>query len=198
MFDLIVVNECHRSSRCSMSALTSRRWPTRWTFDFDVFRIRTKLGECGGTIPAKTVVPIRDHRTRRQVMRPRRSRLPHAPGQHGAHLDRQHRDPAMTTPRRALGSPTAGKHGTQIDWRRIRPAAWAGQREQRSATMDRRTRHRSGDRAGVATAMITGGTMSTPLLSHHRRVRPQTRRSVWLFCGLSQTQGQRSRTFVRY
>lgn len=34
--------------------------------DFDVFRIRTELGERGGTIPAETVVPMRDRRTRRQ------------------------------------------------------------------------------------------------------------------------------------
>ncbi|MFW6641405.1 DEAD/DEAH box helicase family protein [Nocardiopsis algeriensis] len=34
--------------------------------DFDVFRIRTELGEKGGTIPADTVVPVKDRRTRRQ------------------------------------------------------------------------------------------------------------------------------------
>ena len=32
--------------------------------DFDVYRIRTEIGEQGGTIPAGTVVPIRDRTTR--------------------------------------------------------------------------------------------------------------------------------------
>lgn len=34
--------------------------------DFDVFRIRTELGEQGGSIKAETVVPIKDRKTRRQ------------------------------------------------------------------------------------------------------------------------------------
>lgn len=34
--------------------------------DFDVFRIRTELGERGGSIPAETVVPMRERRTRRE------------------------------------------------------------------------------------------------------------------------------------
>ncbi|WP_160050929.1 DEAD/DEAH box helicase family protein [Nocardiopsis sp. FR4] len=34
--------------------------------DFDVFRIRTELGEQGGSIPAETVVPVKDRKTRRQ------------------------------------------------------------------------------------------------------------------------------------
>jgi type I restriction enzyme R subunit len=34
--------------------------------DFNVYRIRTELGEQGGTIPAGIVVPMRDRRTRRQ------------------------------------------------------------------------------------------------------------------------------------
>ncbi len=34
--------------------------------DFDVYRIRTELGERGGTIPAETVVPVRDRHTRRE------------------------------------------------------------------------------------------------------------------------------------
>lgn len=34
--------------------------------DFDVYRIRTELGERGGTIPADTVVPVRNRQTRRQ------------------------------------------------------------------------------------------------------------------------------------
>lgn len=34
--------------------------------DFDVFRIRTELGEHGGSIKAETVVPIKDRKTRRQ------------------------------------------------------------------------------------------------------------------------------------
>lgn len=34
--------------------------------DFDVFRIRTELGENGGTIPAETVVPMRERKTRRE------------------------------------------------------------------------------------------------------------------------------------
>ncbi|MFE6446853.1 DEAD/DEAH box helicase family protein [Nocardiopsis dassonvillei] len=34
--------------------------------DFDVFRIRTELGERGGSIPAETVVPVKDRKTRRQ------------------------------------------------------------------------------------------------------------------------------------
>ncbi|MFE9244964.1 DEAD/DEAH box helicase family protein [Nocardiopsis sp. NPDC006938] len=37
--------------------------------DFDVFRIRTDLGERGGSIPAETVVPVKDRRTRQQRYR---------------------------------------------------------------------------------------------------------------------------------
>jgi hypothetical protein len=37
--------------------------------------------------------------------------------------------------------------------------------------------NRCGDRAGVGTVMITSGVVSAPLLPHHRRVIPQTRRN---------------------
>lgn len=96
-FDLIVVDECHRSVYgrwrgvleyfdAHLIGLTAT--PVAITFgffqelvseytyqqavadgvnvDFDVYRIRTELGEQGGTIPADTVVPVRDRRTRRQ------------------------------------------------------------------------------------------------------------------------------------
>ncbi len=96
-FDLIVVDECHRSIYgrwrqvleyfdAHVVGLTAtpvaqtfgffQSLVSEYTFqqavgdgvnvDFDVFRIRTELGERGGTIPAETVVPMRDRRTRRQ------------------------------------------------------------------------------------------------------------------------------------
>jgi type I restriction enzyme, R subunit len=97
-FDLIVVDECHRSIYgkwrsvleyfdAPVVGLTAT--PVAQTFgyfngnlvseytypeavadgvnvDFNVYRIRTELGEQGGTIPAGIVVPKRDRRTRRQ------------------------------------------------------------------------------------------------------------------------------------
>jgi type I restriction enzyme R subunit len=97
-FDLIVVDECHRSIYgkwravleyfdANLVGLTAT--PVKQTFgfffqnlvseypyeqavadgvnvDFDVFRIRTELGENGGTIPAETVVPMRERKTRRE------------------------------------------------------------------------------------------------------------------------------------
>lgn len=96
-FDLIVVDECHRSIYgkwrdvlkyfdAHLVGLTAT--PVALTFgffselvseytyqqavadgvnvDFDVYRIRTELGERGGTIPAETVVPVRDRQTRRE------------------------------------------------------------------------------------------------------------------------------------
>ncbi|MFC7637524.1 DEAD/DEAH box helicase family protein [Streptomyces thermogriseus] len=97
-FDLIVVDECHRSIYGKWRAVLEyfdahlvglTATPVKQTFgfffqnlvseypyeqavadgvnvDFDVFRIRTELGENGGTIPAETVVPIRERRTRRE------------------------------------------------------------------------------------------------------------------------------------
>jgi type I restriction enzyme R subunit len=97
-FDLIVVDECHRSIYGKWRAVLEyfdahlvglTATPVAQTFgfffqnlvseypyeqavadgvnvDFDVFRIRTELGENGGTIPAETVVPIRERKTRRE------------------------------------------------------------------------------------------------------------------------------------
>ena len=96
-FDLIVVDECHRSIYgrwrqvleyfdAHVVGLTAtpvaqtvgffHALVSEYTYqqavadgvnvDFDVVRIRTELGERGGTIPAETVVPMRDRRTRRQ------------------------------------------------------------------------------------------------------------------------------------
>lgn len=97
-FDLIVVDECHRSIYGKWRAVLEyfdahlvglTATPVAQTFgfffqnlvseypyeqavadgvnvDFDVFRIRTELGEKGGTIPAETVVPMRERKTRRE------------------------------------------------------------------------------------------------------------------------------------
>ncbi|CAL9519818.1 DEAD/DEAH box helicase family protein [Streptomyces sp. enrichment culture] len=97
-FDLIVVDECHRSIYGKWRAVLEyfdahlvglTATPVKQTFgfffqnlvseypyeqavadgvnvDFDVFRIRTELGENGGTIPAETVVPVRERKTRRE------------------------------------------------------------------------------------------------------------------------------------
>ncbi|WP_181398435.1 DEAD/DEAH box helicase family protein [Streptomyces araujoniae] len=97
-FDLIVVDECHRSIYGKWRAVLEyfdahlvglTATPVMQTFgfffqnlvseypyeqavadgvnvDFDVFRIRTELGENGGTIPAETVVPMRERKTRRE------------------------------------------------------------------------------------------------------------------------------------
>lgn len=97
-FDLIVVDECHRSIYGKWRAVLEyfdahlvglSATPVAQTFgfffqnlvsdypyeqavadgvnvDFDVFRIRTELGENGGTIPAETVVPMRERKTRRE------------------------------------------------------------------------------------------------------------------------------------
>jgi type I restriction enzyme R subunit len=97
-FDLIVVDECHRSIYGRWRAVLDyfdapiiglTATPTKQTlgfFDqnlvseytyeesvidgvnvpFDVYRIRTEITEQGGTIDAKTVVPIRDRKTRAQ------------------------------------------------------------------------------------------------------------------------------------
>lgn len=97
-FDLIVVDECHRSIYGKWRAVLEyfdahlvglTATPVKQTFgfffqnlvseypyeqavadgvnvDFDVFRIRTELGENGGTIPAETVVPMRERKTRRE------------------------------------------------------------------------------------------------------------------------------------
>ena len=96
-FDLIVVDECHRSIYGTWRAVleyfdahligltatpiaqTFGFFPTlvsEYTYpesvgdgvnvDFDVYRIRTKLGEQGATISAGTLVPMRDRPTRRQ------------------------------------------------------------------------------------------------------------------------------------
>jgi type I restriction enzyme R subunit len=97
-FDVIVVDECHRSIYGRWRAVLEyfdahvvglTATPVAQTFgffhqnlvseytyeqavadgvnvDFDVYRIRTEIGEQGGTIPAETVVPIRDRRTRRE------------------------------------------------------------------------------------------------------------------------------------
>ncbi|WPB91914.1 DEAD/DEAH box helicase family protein [Streptomyces malaysiensis] len=97
-FDLIVVDECHRSIYGKWRAVLEyfdahlvglTATPVAQTFgfffqnlvseypyeqavadgvnvDFDVFRIRTELGEQGSTIPAETVVPIRERKTRRE------------------------------------------------------------------------------------------------------------------------------------
>ncbi|MCQ0024347.1 DEAD/DEAH box helicase family protein [Streptomyces somaliensis DSM 40738] len=97
-FDLVVVDECHRSIYGKWRAVLEyfdahlvglTATPVKQTFgfffqnlvseypyeqavadrvnvDFDVFRIRTELGENGGTIPAETVVPMRERRTRRE------------------------------------------------------------------------------------------------------------------------------------
>ncbi|MFK4109788.1 DEAD/DEAH box helicase family protein [Streptomyces sp. NPDC002176] len=97
-FDLIVVDECHRSIYGKWRAVLEyfdahlvglTATPVAQTFgfffqnlvseypyeqavadrinvDFDVFRIRTELGEQGGTIPAETVVPMRERKTRRE------------------------------------------------------------------------------------------------------------------------------------
>ena len=97
-FDLIVVDECHRSIYGKWRAVLEyfdahlvglTATPVAQTFgfffqnlvseypyeqavadgvnvDFDVFRIRTELGENGGTIPAETVVPMRERKTRRE------------------------------------------------------------------------------------------------------------------------------------
>ncbi|WP_374986437.1 DEAD/DEAH box helicase family protein [Streptomyces fradiae] len=97
-FDLIVVDECHRSIYGKWRAVLEyfdahlvglTATPVKQTFgffyqnlvseypyeqavadrvnvDFDVFRIRTELGQNGGTIPAETVVPLRERKTRRE------------------------------------------------------------------------------------------------------------------------------------
>lgn len=97
-FDLIVVDECHRSIYGKWRAVLEyfdahlvglTATPVAQTFgffdqnlvseypyeqavadgvnvDFDVFRIRTELGENGATIPAETVVPLRERKTRRE------------------------------------------------------------------------------------------------------------------------------------
>ncbi|MHC0433039.1 DEAD/DEAH box helicase family protein [Streptomyces sp. O3] len=97
-FDLIVVDECHRSIYGKWRAVLEyfdahlvglTATPVAQTFgfffqnlvseypyeqavadrvnvDFDVFRIRTELAENGGTIPAETVVPMRERKTRRE------------------------------------------------------------------------------------------------------------------------------------
>ncbi|MFF4409624.1 DEAD/DEAH box helicase family protein [Streptomyces sp. NPDC001404] len=97
-FDLIVVDECHRSIYGKWRAVLEyfdahlvglTATPVAQTFgffdqnlvseypyeqavadgvnvDFDVFRIRTELGENGATIPAETVVPMRERKTRRE------------------------------------------------------------------------------------------------------------------------------------
>lgn len=97
-FDLIVVDECHRSIYGRWRAVLDyfdapiiglTATPTKQTlgfFDqnliseytyeesvidgvnvpFDVYRIRTEITEKGGTIEAKTVVPVRDRKTRVQ------------------------------------------------------------------------------------------------------------------------------------
>lgn len=97
-FDLIVVDECHRSIYGRWRAVLDyfdapiiglTATPTKQTlgfFDqnlvseysyeesvidgvnvpFDVYRIRTEITERGGTIEAKTVVPVRDRKTRAQ------------------------------------------------------------------------------------------------------------------------------------
>ncbi|MFJ5798779.1 DEAD/DEAH box helicase family protein [Streptomyces decoyicus] len=97
-FDLIIVDECHRSIYGKWRAVLEyfdahlvglTATPVAQTFgffyqnlvseypyeqavadgvnvDFDVFRIRTELGERGGTIPAETVVPMRERKTRRE------------------------------------------------------------------------------------------------------------------------------------
>ena len=97
-FDLIVVDECHRSIYGRWRAVLEyfdahivgltatpvaqtfgffhQNLVSEYTFeqavtdkvnvDFDVYRIRTEIGESGSSIPAETVVPVRDRKTRRE------------------------------------------------------------------------------------------------------------------------------------
>ncbi|MER5638307.1 DEAD/DEAH box helicase family protein [Kitasatospora sp. NPDC002227] len=114
-FDLIVVDECHRSIYGKWRAVLEyfdahlvglTATPVKQTFgfffqnivseytyeqavadgvnvDFDVFRIRTELGEKGGTIPAETVVPVRERKTRRDRYQELEDDLSWAPSQLG-------------------------------------------------------------------------------------------------------------------
>ncbi len=97
-FDLIVVDECHRSIYGSWRGVLEyfdahivglTATPVKQTFgffmqnlvseytyaesvadgvnvDFDVYRIKTQITDAGSTIEAKTVVPMRDRRTRKE------------------------------------------------------------------------------------------------------------------------------------
>jgi type I restriction enzyme R subunit len=114
-FDLIVVDECHRSIYGQWRAVLEyfdahlvglTATPVAQTFGFfhqnlvseytyeqavadgvnvgfDLFRIRTERGEHGGTIPAETVVPVRDRRTRRQRYQELDDDLDYTPAQLG-------------------------------------------------------------------------------------------------------------------
>ena len=98
-FDLIIVDECHRSIYGRWRAVLEyfdahivgltatpvaqtfgffhQNLVSEYTFeqavadrvnvDFDVYRIRTEIGARGGSIPAETVVPVRNRKTRREL-----------------------------------------------------------------------------------------------------------------------------------
>jgi type I restriction enzyme, R subunit len=112
-FDLIIVDECHRSiygnwrqvldyfdafvvgltatpgihTRGFFNDNTVSEYPfERSVADgvnvaFEVWRIRTEVGERGGTIPAGFVVPHRDKETRRRRLAALEEDLPYQPGQ---------------------------------------------------------------------------------------------------------------------
>ncbi|MER7011198.1 DEAD/DEAH box helicase family protein [Saccharopolyspora sp. NPDC000359] len=99
-FDLIVIDECHRSIYGRWRAVLEyfdaylvgltatpvpetfgffeRNLVSEYTFDrsvvdgvnvpFEIYKIRTKIGEQGATITAGTTVPVRDTKTRRERM----------------------------------------------------------------------------------------------------------------------------------
>lgn len=112
-FDLIIVDECHRSiygnwrqvldyfdafvvgltatpgihTRGFFNDNTVSEYPFERSVadgvnvQFEVWRIRTEVGESGGTIPAGFVVPHRDKETRRRRLAALEEDLPYQPGQ---------------------------------------------------------------------------------------------------------------------
>ncbi len=112
-FDLIIVDECHRSIYGSWRGVLEyfdahvvglTATPVKQTFgffqqnlvseytyaesvadgvnvDFDVYRIKTQISDAGSTIEAKTVVPMRDRRTRKERYQALDEDLTYTPGQ---------------------------------------------------------------------------------------------------------------------
>ena len=134
-----------------------------------------------------------DPHPNRQVVGPFGDRGERArPCQHGADPDRQDRDEPVPHPAARTRIAHRRQRGKQIDRRRIStrrrpPRPGSENRDRRRWTSGHGSR--SGDRAGVATVMITSGAVSAPLLPHHRRVGPQTRRNPRLCRGPGPTLG---------
>lgn len=133
-------------------------------------KVRRIVDSLGVALPR----PSRARTAGAQIVRPFRDRGEAArPSQHRTDPDRENRDEPMADTAARPRIVHRGQRLQQPDWHR------SGHGRPRLGLVDNMTDRqrcagghgaRSGDRAGVGTAMITSGAVSAPLLPHHRRV----------------------------